>query len=136
MTFSSGNKMNTLVFALLFSSNQAFLFAMDRNQPNELCHQRCQVAANPWTVKRLRLHLSKKLRRHPSEITIPGAAGIIDIGSCSGTCRNGGQCHPNKNTAIVFDVNGREFVDEDYYIIDSCSCSSEIHKTASCPRQL
>ena len=126
--------MNNLLLALLFSSSQAFSFGMKRShQTSELCHQRCQRVANPWTVKSLRLHLSKKLRIHPSEITIPGAAGIIDIGSCSGICRNGGQCHPNDRTAIVFDINGREFIDDDYFVIDSCSCSSEIHKTAHCP---
>ena len=128
-------KMNSLVFfVLFFSSIQAFSFGTDRNhQWNELCQQRCQRASNPWTVKSLRMHLSEKLRVHPSEITIPGAASIIDIGTCSGFCKNGGQCHVNKRTAIVFDVNGQQLVNEDYFVVDSCSCSSDIHKTFDCP---
>ena len=134
-TFLSLIKMNSLVvFLFSFSVVQAFSFGIERkHQPNELCNQRCQRASNPWTVKSLRKHLSKKLRVHLSEITVPGAAGIIDIGSCSGKCRNGGQCHPNERTRIVFEINDREFVHEDYYIIDSCSCSSELHKTINCP---
>jgi hypothetical protein len=127
--------MNSLVvFVLIFSSIQASFFGPERNyQPNELCHQRCQRVSNPWTIKSLRLHLSEKLRVHPSEITIPGAAGIIDIGICSGFCKSGGQCHVNRRTAIVFDINGMQFENEDYFVIDSCSCSSDIHKAFNCP---
>ena len=127
--------MNRLVFfVLFFSSIQAFFFGTERNHPrNELCHQRCQRASNPWTVKSLRLHLSEKLRVHPSDITIPGAAGIIDIGTCTGFCKNGGQCHVNQRTMIVFEINGQQFKNEDFFVIDSCSCSSDLHKTFDCP---
>ena len=124
--------MKRIVFSILFSTCLAFFFGKARQQTDDFCYQRCQRTANPWTVMSLRLHLSKKLRIHPSEIVIPGTAGVIDVGSCNGNCRNGGECHASQRTAIVFEINSREFKDEDYYIIDSCSCSSEIHNTAMC----
>jgi hypothetical protein len=120
------------IVVLFFSSSLAFFFGKNADQIDGFCYQRCQRVAKIWTVIHLRLHLSKKLRIHPSEIAIPGSAGIIDVGSCVGTCKNGGDCHAERKTAIVFEINGREFQDGEYYIIDSCSCTSEIHYPGAC----
>jgi hypothetical protein len=89
---------------LFFSSSLAFFFGKKADQIDGFCYQRCQRVMKIWTVIHLRLHLSEKLRIHPSEITIPGSAGIIDVGSCAGICKNGGDCHAERKTAIVFET--------------------------------
>ncbi|CAG5104065.1 Oidioi.mRNA.OKI2018_I69.chr1.g1076.t1.cds [Oikopleura dioica] len=121
-----------IILLTLITTLDAFSFGVQRHETNQRCNQRCQRSSNPWSVKSLRLHLSKKLQIHPSDIKIPGAFGILDIGSCAGTCRNGGQCHPASRTPIIFEVFGKPFTSEEYFIIDSCSCVSELHNPQTC----